>query len=86
MYSTLELILSSGEFLAGNRLTIADISALSTMVVADLFLPVNNRFPKLKGWLGILRSQEWFEVAERGLLAVQHGLQAKLGPKIVQEI
>lgn len=79
-------MLSSGEFLAGNRLSIADISAFSTMIVADLFLPVNHRFPKLKSWLGFLRSEEWFEVAERGLLAVQLGLQAKLGPKIVQEI
>lgn len=86
LYQTLEVILTSSQFLAGNRLSIADISAFSTLAVADCFLPVPDSYPKLKRWLESLRSQEWFEAAARGLAAVQLGLQAKLGPDIVQQI
>lgn len=86
VYSTLELILTSSQFLAGNRLSIADISAFSTIAVADLFLPIAESYPELERWSKFLRSQEWFEAAARGLAAVQLGLQTKLGPNIVQQI
>lgn len=79
-YTYLERILKSSKYLATDKLTIADISVLSSIIVADMFLPINKeKLPNLKNWFTDLQGQEFYNAAEKGIQAMKVALKIKLG-------
>ena len=61
-YGFLEEFLSGHPWLAGDDMSIADLSILATVATADLFIPVEaDRFPQLSDWLKTGKELPYFE-------------------------
>ncbi|XP_068892699.1 glutathione S-transferase 1-like [Tenebrio molitor] len=61
-YGFLEEFLNGRPWLAGDEMTIADLSILATVVSADLFIPVDGeRFPQLADWLKTGKELPYFD-------------------------
>lgn len=55
-YEILEKFLASDLFLVGNQLTIADISAAVTLLLLEVYAPLqNDKHPKILAWLKRIR-------------------------------
>lgn len=79
-YTFLERILKSSKYLASDKLTIADISVLSSVIVVNMFLPINkDQLPNLKNWFTDLQGQEFYKAAEKGIQAMKVAFKMKLG-------
>ncbi|XP_030753847.1 glutathione S-transferase 1-like [Sitophilus oryzae] len=79
-YSTLERILNSTKFLAGDNVTIADISVLSNILPGSVILPIDNEeFPKLKSWLIHLESTEFYKTGQKAYETFKRGYEYLLG-------
>nr|QVK45128.1 GSTe4 [Pagiophloeus tsushimanus] len=80
VYTSLERILKTSAFLANDRLTIADISVFSTVIIGNMFLPIDeHEFPNLKKWLVHLQTLDFYEAAKKGVEALKLGFRIKLG-------
>ena len=56
------------EFLAGNELTLADISCVATLSSLNCFIPIDKKYVKLHQWWGTLKRLSWYQkVNEPGL-------------------
>ena len=63
-YGFLELFLSNSSFLAGDLLTIADFSCISTMSSLNLFEPVDSsKYPKVSAWIARLEELPYYQEA-----------------------
>ncbi|XP_017079258.1 glutathione S-transferase 1-like [Drosophila eugracilis] len=71
VYKSLNLFLESGDYLAGDSLTIADFHVAAALTGLVLFLPVDaTKFPKLAAWVQRIKELPYYEEAN-GSRAVQ---------------
>uniref|UniRef100_A0A1B0AZ92 Uncharacterized protein n=1 Tax=Glossina palpalis gambiensis TaxID=67801 RepID=A0A1B0AZ92_9MUSC len=67
-YSALNSFLTDRTFLAGHRITIADFSAVTTLSVLDLLLPIDMTYwPNLKVWFERLKMLPWYKFNADGI-------------------
>lgn len=67
-YGFLETYLEKTAFLAGDHVTLADISCVASVSSLDTLIPVPEKFSKVHEWLGKLKSETWYQNAnEPGL-------------------
>ncbi|XP_072942788.1 glutathione S-transferase 1-like [Epargyreus clarus] len=59
-YGFLEKYLESSPFLAGEQLTLADISCVTTVSSLNVVVPIDAKFIKLQEWVNNLKSQSWY--------------------------
>ncbi|XP_004537443.1 glutathione S-transferase 1 [Ceratitis capitata] len=80
VYNVIEAFLIQNRYIAGEHLTIADLSFLSTVTVMDLVAPVNaENWPKLTDWLVKLKKLPYYEQANaKGLKEIEEALQTAL--------
>ncbi|XP_066258093.1 glutathione S-transferase 1-1-like [Euwallacea similis] len=77
VYEILDKILKGNKFLAGDRLTIADISVFSSVVIGNLFLPVEE-YVHLNKWLLEIQKMDLYAACEKGVEMIRTGLKIKL--------
>ncbi|XP_039479961.1 glutathione S-transferase 1-like [Drosophila santomea] len=71
VYKSLNLFLNSGNYLAGDNLTIADFQVIAAMTVNLLYLPVDaTKYPDLAAWIQRIKELPYYEEAN-GSRAVQ---------------
>ncbi|CAG9767479.1 unnamed protein product [Ceutorhynchus assimilis] len=64
----LETFLGRNEYLAGEYLSIADISALATVNTIEIFYKISEtKFPKVFSWLVKLKGQHFYEASLEGI-------------------
>lgn len=80
-YQFLNAFLENNEWLAGDDVTLADISMLSTMSTVDIIIPVEEeKFPKLHDWLQRGKQLPYFEDSQsKGLDMAKAFVEEKLG-------
>nr|QVK45129.1 GSTe5 [Pagiophloeus tsushimanus] len=67
-FEYLETFLSTSEYLAGDRVTIADISALATVSTIQIFHDVaSSKYRKITEWLGKLKTFEFYDANLEGI-------------------
>ncbi|KAJ8924954.1 hypothetical protein NQ315_001119 [Exocentrus adspersus] len=60
-YNSLELLLERSTYVAGEHVTIADFSIVSTLTSANVLVPIaSNRFPKISGWLTKMQALPYY--------------------------
>ncbi|EDW85745.1 uncharacterized protein Dwil_GK23233 [Drosophila willistoni] len=80
-YALLEQFLNDHSFMAGDHLTIADFSLVSTLSTLHLsYAPIQaSKYPKLSSWLGRLSALPYYEEANlRGARQLADRVRAKL--------
>ncbi|XP_037043698.1 glutathione S-transferase 1-like [Bradysia coprophila] len=78
----LEIFLSTGPYVAGSSLTVADFSLISTVTTIDKFIGQLDagRFPKVVGWIETMKKLPYFEEANtKPLDKMYQGLKARMG-------
>nr|XP_016941257.1 glutathione S-transferase 1-1 [Drosophila suzukii] len=71
VYKSLNLFLESGEYLAGDNLTIADFHITAALTGFVVFLPVDaTKYPKLAAWFQRIKKLPYYEKAN-GIPATQ---------------
>ncbi|KAI8117136.1 Glutathione S-transferase E14 [Lucilia cuprina] len=79
IYKTLNTFLKGHFFMVGNRLTIADISIVSTVAALNLVFPIDyEKFPNLNDWLQRLRKMDFYQYNEEGIQKLRYLLE-KIG-------
>ncbi|KAH8279047.1 hypothetical protein KR026_000135 [Drosophila bipectinata] len=64
VYKNLNLFLESGDYLAGDQLTIADFSVTAVLTGMVLFLEVDaTKYPKLAAWIQRIKALPYYEKA-----------------------
>ncbi|XP_017079256.1 glutathione S-transferase 1-like [Drosophila eugracilis] len=64
VYKSLNLFLESGDYLAGDNLTIADFHVTAALTGFVVFLPVDaTKFPKLAAWVQRIKELPYYEEA-----------------------
>ncbi|KAH8348284.1 hypothetical protein KR084_006145 [Drosophila pseudotakahashii] len=64
VYKNLNLFLNSGDYLAGDHLTIADFHVAAALTGFVVFLPVDaTKYPKLAGWSQRIKKLPYYEEA-----------------------
>ncbi|XP_059048802.1 glutathione S-transferase 1-like [Achroia grisella] len=69
-YGILERYLQKSEYVAGNNITVADISIVATISTLDAMIPISDEFPKTIEWLNKLKETEFYKKANEPGLAV----------------
>ncbi|XP_066154049.1 glutathione S-transferase E14-like [Euwallacea fornicatus] len=77
VYKILDKMLEDHKFLAGDRLTIADISVFSSVVIGNLFLAVEE-YIHLNEWLLKIQKMDLYAACERGVEILRAALKAKI--------
>ncbi|CAG9864394.1 unnamed protein product [Phyllotreta striolata] len=80
MYDQLETLLQRDEFVAGENLTVADLSLVATISSLNVFVPIaENKYPKISRWLDRLKALPYyFEGNQKGLDTYQAMFKSKL--------
>ncbi|XP_055921905.1 glutathione S-transferase 1-like [Eupeodes corollae] len=79
-YDFMEAFLEDGTHMAGNSLTIADLSILPSLSSLDLIVPVDStKWPKLNSWLDLMKKLPYYEeVNVEGLRVIGEMLKSML--------
>lgn len=79
-YKTLEIFLKEQDYVAGNKLTIADLVLAATISSTNVLVPIaENRFPDISAWLGRIRELPYYaEANQKGLDKFAAFLKSKL--------
>lgn len=65
-YTHLEMYLAEGKFIAGEKMTIADLSIVATLSTTDLIIPVNrDRWPKVSTWYNQMKKLPYYQGANQ---------------------
>ncbi|KAI8117138.1 Glutathione S-transferase E14 [Lucilia cuprina] len=68
IYDMCEVHLKKHKYLATDYLTIADISAVTTLSTVDLMFPITGaQWPSLTIWLSVMKSLSEYEINQKGL-------------------
>lgn len=79
IYSLLNTFLEKTKFIAGDSVTVADFSVISTVSVGELLVPVDEaRFPKLAEWEKKIKELPCYSVSVPGLKKVEAYLSTLL--------
>ncbi|KOB75213.1 Glutathione S-transferase epsilon 6, partial [Operophtera brumata] len=62
-YGFMEKYLSNSKFLVGDDITLADISCVASISSLNVFVPIGDKFVKLKEWLKRIAEEEWYQKA-----------------------
>lgn len=78
-YSLLNTFLERTKFIAGDSLTIADFSVISTVSGAEVVVPVDEvKFPKLVQWEKKMKELPCYAVSKPGIKMLEEILLPKL--------
>ncbi|XP_046960270.1 glutathione S-transferase 1-like [Vanessa cardui] len=79
-YDFLEAFLADTKFVAGDNMTIADISILSSVSAMRYIIPIDaTKYPKIAAWFKFMESQSFYKkCAEKGSLGLGQVLQKSL--------
>lgn len=78
-YDILDKYLQKTKFVAGNHLTVADVSCVATISSLDALVPVDNKYAKLKAWWSSLQEEEWYQKGNlTGLAQFEGFIKSKL--------
>ncbi|CAH0589993.1 unnamed protein product [Chrysodeixis includens] len=61
VYNILDKYLSKTKYVAGDHLTIADISYLSNISTLANMSPIDAKYKKLTAWFNSLQNEEWYK-------------------------
>ncbi|XP_018564050.1 glutathione S-transferase 1 isoform X4 [Anoplophora glabripennis] len=65
-YNSLETLLERSTYVAGEQVTIADFSIVTTLTSANVLVPVaSNRFPKISEWLVKMQALPYYASANQ---------------------
>ncbi|KAM7342803.1 glutathione S-transferase E14-like [Cochliomyia hominivorax] len=68
IYDMCEVHLQKHKYFATDYLTIADISAVTTLSTVDLMFPITAaQWPTLSAWLNVMKSMPEYEINQKGL-------------------
>ncbi|XP_059048800.1 glutathione S-transferase 1-like [Achroia grisella] len=82
-YGVLERYLQKSKFLAGDHLTLADISIVATISTYEILIPVTDKYPNLVQWLNVMKNYDFYKKAnEPGLLQIKEILTELLNQQI----
>ena len=60
-YEILDRYLQKTKFVACDHLTIADISCAACVSTTNFWVPVDDKFTKVKAWLKALEEEDWYK-------------------------
>lgn len=68
-YEFVEAFLQGHDYLVGNQLTIADLSAVTSVTSLDILVPIDaNKFPNVAAWIKRLEALPYYsKVQDKGL-------------------
>lgn len=62
----------NNDWIAGNNLTIADLSLIPSISSLDVVVPINgNKYPKLANWMKKAKTMPFYEANKKGLCKLQ---------------
>ncbi|KAF5303719.1 hypothetical protein FQR65_LT00863 [Abscondita terminalis] len=80
VYEFLEKFLENNLWMAGQTLTLADLSLLSTITALDFLVPIDEKkFPNLVGWIKRGEKLPYYKCNEEGLNSFKDVMKKKLG-------
>lgn len=79
-YGFVEKFLEQSKFLAGDQITLADISAVSTVSSLNALVPIEGEnFPRIIEWWNILKAEKWYQKANvPGLTLFENNLKGTM--------
>uniref|UniRef100_V5GNG5 Glutathione S-transferase n=1 Tax=Anoplophora glabripennis TaxID=217634 RepID=V5GNG5_ANOGL len=78
-YGFIEIFLQHNKYVAGDSLSIADFSILTTISNANVLIPFNeSTYPKLTAWRNLLKILPYYEINQIGLEAFISVMRSKL--------
>nr|UUB32746.1 glutathione S-transferase GSTe10 [Dendroctonus valens] len=79
-YQSLEILLEGHNFIAGDELTIADLSLGATVSSSNAaIVPIaSNTYPRISAWLSRLQALPYYEVNQKGVDQFKAMVQSKL--------
>ncbi|XP_030024609.2 glutathione S-transferase 1-like [Manduca sexta] len=60
-YDILEKYLSKTAYVAGDDVTVADVSCVATLSSLNSIVPVDKKYIKIHNWWGQLQNEEWYQ-------------------------
>lgn len=65
-YASLEVLLERSTYVAGENLTLADLSIIATLSSANALVPIaSNRFPKIAEWMVRMQALPYYAEANQ---------------------
>lgn len=65
-YMSLETLLEGSTYVAGDELTLADLSIIATISSANVLVPIaSNRFPKITEWMSRMQQLPYYHEANQ---------------------
>ena len=69
-FEIMERYLQKTKYVACDHVTIADITCASSITTTATFVPIDDKFPKIKAWLKTLQEEDWYKKGNLPGLAV----------------
>ncbi|XP_023311368.1 uncharacterized protein LOC108904994 [Anoplophora glabripennis] len=80
-YGFVETFLQDNKYIAGDSLSIADLSILNTITNANILVPVDEgTYPKITAWIKLLKTLPYYEITQAGADVVKSFIKNKLEP------
>ncbi|XP_021190410.3 glutathione S-transferase 1 [Helicoverpa armigera] len=77
-YDTMDRYLQKSKFVAGDNLTVADVSCIASISTLEFMVPIHEKYAKLREWFEMLKEEEWYKKGnEAGLFQVNIFLKKK---------
>lgn len=78
-YGFLEKFLNGQNWVAGENMTIADFSILSSITVMNVLVPISlQEFPNIINWLKRMEVLPYYDVSQKGVVQIQKLIEEKL--------
>lgn len=78
-YGFLEKFLEGNNWIAGNSVTIADFSAISSITTMDVVVPIDAKtYPNIVAWIKRCEKLPYYDVNKTGLDQIRHLIQRNL--------
>lgn len=78
-YKFLEQFLNGQNWVAGENMTIADFSILSSITVMNVLVPIKaEEFPNIVNWLKRIETLPYYEVSQKGVVQIEKLIKEKL--------
>ncbi|KAJ8717508.1 hypothetical protein PYW08_005907 [Mythimna loreyi] len=62
-YDILEKYLTKNKFVAGDHLTVADVSVVASISTLAAIVPVDEKYVKVNAWWNLLKKEYWYKKA-----------------------
>lgn len=85
MYGIMEKYLDDSKFLVGDDTTLADISCVASISSLNIFVPVDEKFVKLKTWMKKIAEEAWYQKANvPGLAFYENVFKTQMAKNVKQ--